>query len=124
MPTTGGADTATMKLVVKTTGPNSRDTHLTPSSATWAETLTADQAHSRHLRPAPDDDVLDRYDERRDAEHPVTIDVDALIKNPTANFGWRIDDEGSTALANMTTFNTVEAGHDELRPQLVINYEK
>ena len=55
---------------------------------------------------------------------PVTIDVDALIKDSSANYGWRIDDEGSTTKANLTIFNSSEATSSSLRPQLVINYEK
>jgi hypothetical protein len=53
---------------------------------------------------------------------PVTVDIDALIKNPAANFGWRLNDTGATSAT--TTFATSNNGTAPRRPQLVINYEK
>ena len=68
LPTTGGADTATMKLVVKTTPAAARTLTVTPTLSTWAETLTLDAGAVGHLRRRRNDDLLDRDDERRDAE--------------------------------------------------------
>jgi hypothetical protein len=53
---------------------------------------------------------------------PVTIDVDALIKSSTANYGWRISDGGAGAVA--TTLGAANNGTASNRPTLVINYEK
>jgi hypothetical protein len=53
---------------------------------------------------------------------PVTIDVDALIKSSTANYGWRISDGGGTAAT--TVFASSENATAANKPQLVINYEK
>ena len=124
IPTSGGADTATLKLVVKTPATNSRTLTLTPVLATWSGTLTAVQAFALPFGASPTTTFATGTTSGATLSIPVTIDVDALIKNPTANFGWRIDDEGSTALANLTVFNSVEATTTSLRPQLVINYEK
>jgi hypothetical protein len=124
VPTSGGADTATLKLVVKTPATNSRTLTLTPVLATWSGTLTAVQAFALPFGAGPTTTFATGTTSGATLSIPVTIDVDALIKNPTANFGWRIDDEGSTALANLTIFNSVEAITTSLRPQLVINYEK
>ncbi len=52
----------------------------------------------------------------------MTVDVDALIKNPSASFGWRLSDTGSGNAT--TTFATSKNGTAGRRPQLVINYEK
>ncbi len=52
----------------------------------------------------------------------MTVDVDALIKSSSANFGWRLTDGGSGNAT--TTFATSENGTANRRPQLVINYEK
>ncbi len=38
----------------------------------------------------------------------MTVDVDSLIKNTSANFGWRISDGGGQASAT-TTFATANA---------------
>jgi hypothetical protein len=53
---------------------------------------------------------------------PVTIDIDALIKSSTANYGWRISDGGGTAAT--TIFASSENATAANKPQLVINYEK
>jgi len=52
---------------------------------------------------------------------PVTIDVDAMIKNTSASYGWRISDD-NTSLSDTTAFNTLNATSNI--PQLVISYEK
>jgi hypothetical protein len=123
LPTTGGADTATLKLVVKNTANNSRSLTLTPVLATWSGTLTAAQAFALPFGGAATTTFLTGTTNGATLSIPVTIDVDALIKNPTALYGWRIDDEGSTASANTTIFNSADAT-TALRPQLVINYER
>jgi hypothetical protein len=122
LPSTAGADTATLKLVVKTPANNSRTLTLTPVLATWAETLTAVQANSLPFGSATTTFTTGTTPGAT-LSIPVTIDIDALIKDSSANYGWRIDDEGSTSRANLTIFNSSEAT-SSLRPQLVINYEK
>jgi hypothetical protein len=124
LPSTAGADSATLKLVVKTPANNSRTLTLTPVLATWAETLTAVQAYSLPFGSAPTTTFATGTTSGATLSIPVTIDIDALIKDSSANFGWRIDDEGSTSRANLTVFNSSEATNSSLRPQLVINYAK
>jgi hypothetical protein len=124
LPTTGGADTATLKLVVKTPANNSRTLTLTPVLDTWNGTLTAVQAFGLTFGSSATTTFATGTTSGATLSIPVTIDIDALIKNPTANFGWRIDDEGTTSNANLTIFNSSEATTAALRPQLVINYEK
>jgi hypothetical protein len=123
LPTTGGADTATMKLVVKTTPAAGRTLTVTPTLSTWAETLTWTQAQSVTYGSAATTTFSTGTTNGATLSVPVTIDIDALIKSSTANYGWRISDEGASSTST-TTFNTVEAGNAALRPQLVINYEK
>ena len=123
LPTTAGADTATMKLVVKTTPATARTLTVTPTLSTWAETLTWNQAQSVTYGSAATTTFSTGTTNGATLNVPVTIDIDALIKNSTANFGWRISDAGASSTST-TTFNTVEAGNSALRPQLVVNYEK
>jgi hypothetical protein len=123
LPTTAGADTATMKLVVKTTPATARTLTVTPTLSTWAETLTWNQAQSVAYGGAATTTFSTGTTNGATLNVPVTIDIDALIKSSTANFGWRISDAGASSTST-TTFNTVEATTAALRPQLVINYEK
>jgi hypothetical protein len=124
LPTTAGADTATLKLVVKTAANNSRTLTVTPVLATWGETLTAVQAFALPFGSSATTTFATGTTNGATLSIPVTIDVDALIKNSSANFGWRIDDEGSTKKANQTIFDSSEANPASNRPQLVINYEE
>ena len=123
LPTTAGADTATMKLVVKTTPATARTLTVTPTLSTWAETLTWNQAQSVTYGSAATTTFSTGTTNGATLNVPVTIDIDALIKSSTANFGWRISDAGASSTST-TTFNTVEATTAALRPQLVINYEQ
>jgi len=123
LPTTGGADTATMKLVVKTAPGTARTLAATPVLTTWAETLTWTQAQALTYGSAATTTFSTGTTSGATLSVPVTIDVDALIKSTTANYGWQITDTGASS-ATTTTFNTVEAATAALRPQLVINYEK
>lgn len=123
LPTSGGADTATMKLVVKTAPAAARTLAVTPVLTTWAETLTWTQAQALTYAGAATTTFSSGTTSGATLSIPVTIDVDSLIKNPTALYGWRITDTGASSTST-TTFNTVEATISTLRPQLVINYEK
>jgi hypothetical protein len=124
LPTTAGADTATLKLVVKTPANNSRTLTATAVLATWAESLLAAPAFALPYASAPTTTFATGTTAGATLSIPVTIDIDALIKNSSANYGWRIDDEGTTTKANLTVFNSSEATNASNRPQLVINYEK
>ena len=55
---------------------------------------------------------------------PVTVDVDALIKNSSASFGWRVTRRRLAGDRTNPTFATSENTNAGRRPQLVINYEK
>lgn len=124
LPTTAGADSATLKLVVKTTAAGGRTLTVTPLLSTWDGTLTWTQAQALSFGSSATTTFATGTTNGATLSIPVTIDVDALIKNSTANYGWRINDLGSTGSGNTTTFNSVDAGTPALRPQLVINYEK
>jgi hypothetical protein len=120
LPVTAGADSATLTLVVKSTATSSRTLTVTPVLSSWSETLTWTQAQSLSYG-SPTTTFATGTTSGATLSIPVTVDVDALIKNPTAVYGWRVSDEGSTATANTTIFNSAESN---LSPQLVINYEK
>ena len=123
IPSTGGADSATLKLFLITAPNASRTLTVTPVTSTWSGTLTWTAAQSLSYGSATttfatgaSNGVL--------LSATVTADVDALIKNGSANYGWRISDGGSSGNQNTATFGSVENGTAADRPQLVINYEK
>jgi hypothetical protein len=124
IPTSGGADTATLKLVVKTTPTVSRTLTVTPVLTTWAGptidwTLAQALTYGATTTTFPTGTTGGAT-----LSIPVTIDIDALIKSATANYGWRISDGGATVTGDTTVFNSTEATSAAARPQLVINYEK
>jgi hypothetical protein len=124
LPSTGGADSATLKLVVKTTAVGGRTLTVTPVLSNWSGTLTWNQAQALTYGSSATTTFTTGTTNGATLNVPVTVDVDALIRNSSANFGWRITDLGSTTSGNTTTFDAVEAGNAGLRPQLVINYAK
>jgi hypothetical protein len=121
IPTTGGADSATLKLFITTAPGNNRTLTVTPVLSTWNGTLTWNGAQSLSYGSATTTFATGTsYSTQVSAT--VTVDVDALIKSSSANFGWRINDGGNGN--QTTTFATSENATPANRPQLVINYEK
>jgi hypothetical protein len=121
IPTSGGADSATLSLFIKTAPTADRVLSVTPVTSTWASTLTWNSAQS--LAYGSQTTTFHTGATNNSTVNiPVTIDVDALIKSASANDGWRISDGGSAVAGDATTFNTSSAGSG--RPTLTINYEK
>jgi hypothetical protein len=120
IPTTGGADSATLKLVVTVTPRASRTLTMTPIASTWSNTTTWNTAPT--FGSSATTTFATGTTNNATLSIPVTIDVDDLIKSSTANYGWRVSDGGSAASQDTTTFATSNASSN--KPQLVINYEK
>jgi hypothetical protein len=119
LPTTAGADTATLKLVV-TSAPNaSRTLTVTPITSTWSGSTTWNTQPSYAATATTT--IASGTTNGATLSIPVTIDVDGWIKGGT-NYGWRIADLGTPASKDTTTFATTDATSN--KPQLVINYEK
>jgi hypothetical protein len=117
LPTTGGADSATLKLYV-VPSLQSRTLTVTPVLGSWSNTLTYSQATRLTYGPATTTISTPAFGGW--ISIPVTVDVDALIKNPNANYGWRISDQGgSSATTVMASSNS-----SLLNPQLVIADER
>jgi hypothetical protein len=97
---------------------------VTPVYSNWAETLTWNQAQSLSYG-APTTTFATDTSTGGTLSFTVTVDVDALIKNTSASYGWRISDgdpAGQNASQDRTAFDTSEA--DSGQPSLAINYEK
>jgi hypothetical protein len=124
IPTTGGADSATLTLTITSTPNASRTLTVWPVLSAWSESgLNWNSAQSLSYGGATTTFATGTTNNAT-LSIPVTIDVDALIKNTSANYGWRITDEGSQAGGDTSTFATSENATSGARPKLVINYEK
>jgi hypothetical protein len=123
IPTTGGADTATLSLRITTAPASTRTLAVTPVLATWTGASLASFAGATALTYGPTTTTFTATTTSNVTVNiPVTIDVDALIKSSTANYGWRITDGGTGT--PVTTFASANNGTAGNRPTLVINYEK
>jgi hypothetical protein len=122
IPTTGGADTATLSLRITNAPASDRTLAVTPVLSTWTGASLANFSGATSLGYGSTTTTFTTGTTNNVTKSfPVTIDVDALIKSSTANYGWRITDGGSgTATTTIASANNATAGN---RPQLVINYE-
>ena len=122
IPASGGADSATLMLYMNNAPSPSRTltvtSEITPFTAT---TLTWTQAQSLSYGSTATATFSSGTTNNVTVSILVTLDVDALIKNPSASYGWRISDD-NTSLSDTTGFNTLNATSNI--PQLVIKYEK
>jgi hypothetical protein len=89
IPATGGADSATLNLRITTAPASTRTLDVTPVLSTWDGTLTWNGAqalsYGANLATITTGTVSNVT-----KSVTVTADIDALIKNGGANFGWRI----------------------------------
>lgn len=125
IPTTGGADTATLTLRITAAPTASRTLTVTPVLNTWTGATLANFLAALGLSyGSATTTFASGTTSNVYVSIPVTIDVDALIKSTTANYGWQIQDSGGGFGARTTTFASTNNGTAAHRPTLVINYEK
>jgi hypothetical protein len=122
IPSTGGADSATLNLRITTAPVSSRTLDITPVLSTWDGTLTWTSAQTRTYGTSFAT-ITTGTTNNVTKSVTVTADVDALIKNGGASFGWRIS-EAAGASNVTTTFGSAENATAANQPQLVVNYEK
>lgn len=122
LPTTGGADSATLSLYVTNAPQRSFTLTLAKVSSTWSTALTWNAAQSLSYAGATTATTVGTSSGVW-VTFTVTGDVDAFIKGGTNN-GWRIVESGTTqnATKDMTQFSSSEAATN--KPKLVIDYEK
>jgi len=122
IPATGGADSATLNLRITTAPASTRTLDVTPVLSTWDGTLTWTGAQALTYG-ANFATITTGTTSNVTKSVTVTADIDALIKNGGANFGWRISEASS--VTNVTTlFGSAENATAGNQPQLVVSYEK
>jgi hypothetical protein len=122
VPTSGGADSATLTLFESTAPKNaSRTLTLSPVRSTWPANLPFAAALALTYGTSTASFATGTTS---NVAVPITVtaDVDSFIKSPSTNFGWRISDGGATTTFDQTVFSSSEAAAN--KPQLVVNYEK
>ena len=120
IPATGGADSATLNLRITTAPGSSQTLDVSTISSTWNGSTTWNTVPSTG---SPFASITTGTTSNVTKGVTVTADVDALIKNGAANYGWLISEASSSS--NVTTlFGSSENATAGNRPQLVINYEK
>jgi hypothetical protein len=121
IPSTGGADSATLTLRI-TAAPNaSRTIDVSPVDTTWDATLTWDGAQSLSYG-ATTGSFATGTTSSVTKTVTVTADVDDQIKTGGV-FGWLLADNGGSTNTT-TSFGTSNNGTAASRPVLTINYEK
>jgi len=120
IPTTGGADSATLNLRITTAPGSSQSLDVSTISSTWSGSTTWNTVPSIG---SPFASITTGTTSNVTKSVTVTADVDALIKNSSANYGWLVS-EASSASNVTTLFGSSENGTSSNQPQLVINYEK
>ena len=121
IPATGGADSATLSLRVITAPSSSQSIDVSPVTATWDGTLTWTAAQLLTYGATTTTFATGTANNTTKTA-TVTADVDALIRNSSSSFGWRLSQIGTTNV--FTILGSTQNGTATNRPQLQINYEK
>ena len=122
IPTSGGADSATLTLYESTAPKNaSRTLTLAPVQSTWPANLPFATALALTYGASTASFATGTTN---NVAVPITVtaDVDSFIKGPSTAFGWRISDGNLPATFDQSVFNSSEAAAN--KPQLLVNYEK
>jgi hypothetical protein len=123
IPTTGGADSATLSLYLSTAPTTSFNYDVTRVTSTWASTLTWNQAQALTYAGSATTSVAGGTTSGVRINFPVTVDVDSFIKGGS-NFGWRVSDTGigQNLVKDTAKFASTDSAANV--PTLTINYEK
>ena len=123
IPTTGGADSATLSLYMTNAPTTNFNFDVTRVTSAWAGTLTWNQAQALTYAGSTTTSVAGGTTKNVRVNFPVTVDADSFIKGGS-NFGWRISDTGAgpNAVKDLAQFASTDSGANV--PTLTINYEK
>jgi hypothetical protein len=120
IPSSGGADSAQLKLVITSAPGSSQTLDVSTIQSSWSGSTTWNTAPSTSRSFAS---ITTGTTSGVTKTVTVTADVDALIKSSSANYGWLISQPSSSA-NTQTLFGAAENATAANQPQLVINYEK
>jgi hypothetical protein len=122
IPSTGGADSATLTLTLATAPTQSRTLDVDPVLSPWSDTsLTWNSAQSLSFGSTTGTFTSGTTSGVSFAI-AVTGDVDSMIKNSSSIYGWRISDPGGNSSSSGMAFASSEAASGN--PTLTIDWEK
>jgi hypothetical protein len=122
IPSTGGADSATLRLYVTNAPTRSFTLTLARVLSPWSDTLTWNGAQS--LTYAGATDTTPSGTSTGWVSFTVTADVDQFVQGLTTNNGWFVTASGSTQNANKDLIQFASSSAASNQPQLAIDYEK
>ncbi len=122
IPSSGGADSATLSLRITSAPGSSQTLDVAPVLSSWSGASTWNGVQGLSYGAAIASFATGTTSGVTKTV-TVTADLDALIKNSASSFGWRISEASSNS--NVTTlFGAAENATPANQPQLTINYEK
>jgi hypothetical protein len=121
IPSTGGADQATLRLYVSRAPAKSFTLTLTPVLSSWTTGLTWNGAQSLTFASAATDQSASGTSTGW-VTFTVTGDVDDFIQGFSTNDGWYLTASGSTQNANKDLIQFASSSATSNPPQLVITY--
>lgn len=121
IPATGGADSATLNLTITSAPGSNQSLDVSTITSTWSGSTTWNTVPSNG---SPFATISTGTSAPVTKSVTVTADVDALIKNSSANYGWLISETSQSGAPVTTLFGSSENGTTANQPRLVINYEK
>jgi hypothetical protein len=121
IPSTGGADSAVLNLTITSAPSAGQSLNVSTITSTWNGSTTWNTVPSTG---SPFATITTGTSAPVTKSVTVTADVDALIKNSSANYGWLISEPTQSGAPVTTLFGAAENGTTANQPQLVINYEK
>jgi hypothetical protein len=124
IPSTGGADSATLRLYVANASTRSFTLTLTRVLSAWSNTLSWTGAQSLTYASSATTTASSGTTSGTWVTFTVTGDVDDFIQGLATNNGWYVSASGATQNATKDLIQFASSAAASNKPQLVINYEK
>jgi hypothetical protein len=121
LPTTAGADSATLSLFMSNAPTGSLTLSASRVTSSWSNSTTWTTAPSV---AAATDSKASGTANNVWITFTVTADVDDFIKGNLSNLGWRISESGTLQGAGKDLTQFSSSDQTSNKPQLVVNYEK
>lgn len=122
VPSSGGADSATLRLYVSSAPARNFTLTLARVLDSWSTGLTWNGAQSLNYAGATD--TAASGTSTGWVSFTVTANVDEFIQGITTNNGWVVTASGSTQNVNRDLIQFSSSSASSNKPQLVIDYEK
>jgi hypothetical protein len=124
IPSTGGADSATLRLYLSNPSTRSFTLTLTRVLSAWSNTLSWTGAQSLTYASSAATTASSGTTAGTWVTFTVTGDVDDFVQGLATNDGWYVSASGTTQNATKDLIQFASTAAASNKPQLVVNYEK